>query len=664
MLEIQAITYNDLAPVVPISGLLPEEGGTLGRSDENAIVLPDPMRLVSRQHLQISPEGKERYRVVNISGANMVYINSTELFAGGGCLIKPGDKICIGGYVLRVVEHQSNDSVQPTFSTLQTHNDEVESDDFLAGFLGDSGDTPKEGKLRKSEFANMAQTGGDSFEALMQTSTSPQQGPVQSITGDGVDLRSLGDKGDGLLNGADFTDHSAALFQESSQVQFGGVIGSNSVDPLALFGTDASHTVDFGAIGMDVSQPLPSGTIAASISHGSDLENLFQAPALAQADLSLPSSKLSNVSTGAYDLDEYFAPLITGNGTIHAPAKDDPLADLLRADLAVAPQAHPHADSPMLGAALDFHSTKGGGRAMQSVDLPQKSPTALLDESPLDQSAHGPLSGIFGESIGNALPEAAVATLAFIDPEPTTAFHRSLSPAAIQAFAAKSADIPEHSAHQDPQVDPDVNASEQQLYQALLQGLGLKEIPDRSHLDVNFMCLIGQLLRCASQGTVDLMAGRAVVKREVKANVTLIAPERNNPLKFSPDGEVALMYLLGRTYPGFMQPAEAMNGAYLDLRAHQIGLVSGMRSALGHVLDKFDPTTIDNDTIEGGMFSSFGHGRKAKLWDAYGRYYTDTRNEAEDRFQEFFGASFLKAYEEATQTLKLSQTHHENGAAQ
>ena len=53
--------------------------------------------------------------------------------------------------------------------------------------------------------------------------------------------------------------------------------------------------------------------------------------------------------------------------------------------------------------------------------------------------------------------------------------------------------------------------------------------------------------------------------------------------------------------------------------------------------------------------SGFGNGRKAKLWDAYGRYYQATRDEAEDRFQEFFGAAFLKAYEEATASLKLSE---------
>jgi len=106
MLEIQALTYNDLAPVVPIAGLLPEEGGTIGRGPHNAIVLPDPMRLVSRQHLQVVPEDKGLYRLVNISGANLVYINSEELLPGLACMAKAGDKVYVGGYVLLLAERK------------------------------------------------------------------------------------------------------------------------------------------------------------------------------------------------------------------------------------------------------------------------------------------------------------------------------------------------------------------------------------------------------------------------------------------------------------------------------------------------------------------------------------------------------------------------------
>ena len=52
MLEILGLTYNDLPPVVPVTGTISGDGATIGRGRENAIVLPDPRRVVSRQHLK------------------------------------------------------------------------------------------------------------------------------------------------------------------------------------------------------------------------------------------------------------------------------------------------------------------------------------------------------------------------------------------------------------------------------------------------------------------------------------------------------------------------------------------------------------------------------------------------------------------------------------
>lgn len=650
MLEIQALTYNDLAPVVPIAGVLPEEGGTIGRGPQNAIVLPDPMRLVSRQHLNIVPEANGQYRLVNISGANLVYVNSEELPSGMGFMIHPGDKIYVGGYVLLLVQRDANsnsaapvgagtaaptqadplglaDAASPAASA-KPAADSGQMDDFLSVLFADTPDARKTQGLSHSAAIHSKQTsqGDDVLELLMQGTTARQQDPMQSLTRDGVDLHSFTGKGDGLINSHDGTDHSLELVKEHGGGRIDELMGGKSVDPLALFGDVSSDGDVLASLGQTsgVAHGSRVEPLSASINHGSELGGLFQTPELSVAAPHPSDAPLAPAAQLPDDFDAFLSP--------------------------VEPTAEPTPELEPSAAPLNM-ATRDSPTLVVQPPAPQSE-----GQDPLQQVRPMSLDDLLGPELASEDPLAAL----LAEPEelaPVT--HKQLVKASPvqppvqppQAFAAAPAPAGTTAA----QLTQDT-----QLYEALLKGLGLTEIPDRNQLDANFMYLIGQLLRCTSQGTVDLMAGRAVVKREVKANVTMIAPERNNPMKFSPDGEVALMYLLGRTYPGFMQPAEAMSNAYLDLRAHQIGLVSGMRSALGHVLDKFDPSNIDNDTIEAGLLGGFGNGRKAKLWDAYGRYYQATRDEAEDRFQEFFGAAFLKAYEEATESLKLSERPPEN----
>ena len=86
---------------------------------------------------------------------------------------------------------------------------------------------------------------------------------------------------------------------------------------------------------------------------------------------------------------------------------------------------------------------------------------------------------------------------------------------------------------------------------------------------------------------VEVEAGRAQAvlgggdAHEAGQGRLAIAAQANNPLKFSPSVEVALDHLLGTgVMRGFMGPTEAMRDAYTDLRAHEFGVMVGMRAAL------------------------------------------------------------------------------------
>ena len=193
---------------------------------------------------------------------------------------------------------------------------------------------------------------------------------------------------------------------------------------------------------------------------------------------------------------------------------------------------------------------------------------------------------------------------------------------------------------------PRATAAESELLRALLDGAGVPDLDLRGPLTPELMHTIGELLRASTQGTLDLLLARAMIKREVQAAVTMIVARENNPLKFSPSVEVALAHLLAPRGQGFMAPVVAIKDACDDLRAHQFGVMAGMRAALDGVLRRFDPVQLERRLSEKSMLDALlPMNRKARLWDLFGELYKDLSHEAQDDFHALFGKEFLRAYE-------------------
>jgi FHA domain-containing protein len=159
--------------------------------------------------------------------------------------------------------------------------------------------------------------------------------------------------------------------------------------------------------------------------------------------------------------------------------------------------------------------------------------------------------------------------------------------------------------------------SDAELLAAFLRGVNSNhQMPVA--LTPGLMERIGSMLRSATEGTLQLLLTRQEFKREVRAEVTMIGAQHNNPLKFSPTVEVALAHLLGPGVRGFMPAQEAMRDAFHDLRAHQFGVMVGLHAALEHVLSRFTPDVLEKRLTEKTTFDAlFSAGRKAKLWDQF-----------------------------------------------
>ncbi len=74
---------------------------------------------------------------------------------------------------------------------------------------------------------------------------------------------------------------------------------------------------------------------------------------------------------------------------------------------------------------------------------------------------------------------------------------------------------------------------------------------------------------------------------------TMIQPVQNNPLKFAPNVDEAMLLLLRRDNQAFMAPDRAVADSFEDLKAHQLAVMAGVQAAIRHLLARFEPAALE-----------------------------------------------------------------------
>jgi FHA domain-containing protein len=311
-----------------------------------------------------------------------------------------------------------------------------------------------------------------------------------------------------------------------------------------------------------------------------------------------------------------FADLVPGEGNRSIddlfglqPGARDPLADFMAG-------APPAAGSAPAAQALPSDPLALFG-APAAPAVPEPVTPALPDHTPALQAAFRPPEARAPELRAPAPPPRAV-------PDPLAA----ATPAAFTAGGDAAA-----------------------LWQAFCEGAGIRLDPPQG-LNPELMRVVGELLRSAVEGTLQMMTVRAATKHELRAQVTVIQSRNNNPLKFSPDPQTALEQLLQPPVRGFLPGPAAMADAMHDLVGHAIGTMAGTRAALEGVLGRFRPEALESKLVGRSMLDSvLPINRKAKLWELYLQHFEAIREEAQEDFHTLFGKAFLAAYEEQLQRL-------------
>jgi FHA domain-containing protein len=660
VISISVTSYNG-ASTAPLSGHFDELGGNIGRAENNQLVLPDPERTISRVHAQVVFRNG-RYAIVD-RGSNPISVNGRPLGNGQEAFIEPGDELQIGGYTMRV-EAGSAAAGAPAA-------------DPFADFPGLASAAPLAGRSAAPAAPFADPLAGFGAPPRAAPASAPSQAypstpaPAGGIPADWDPFapdaaapspandfaRSLGQSpGAGNSNfGLDVGGRAEALIPEFGSGSGGG--GGDSLD--ALFGLGAGGGGRDPLAGSMLNQAAAQPNMAAHADPLKSLNSVTRGSATAAADTSselstpfmLPPMVPSAGPAGPQPAPSpaYHPPTAPPAATI-PPTQTftsgfaaSPGAPALRSAAPGVPRA-PETAAPQ-GSVLSWNDPSGESRTIIRPRVGSGGPSEASPGDMLD------LSLDFGAA-ASAAPTAAP-RVPPVAPSPVAPSPVAPPPQPRQAAAAGTPAWRPPPGVQAPlaaglRASPAESADIAALTAALRDGLGVHNLaPETLVLTPALMRLLGRLVHEATRGTVDLLVARAALKREIRAEVTMIVARENNPLKFSPSVEVALGHLLSPPARGFMESDKAMRDAYDDLRAHQFGFLAGMRAALEGILRRFDPAVLEGKLTQKSILASILPAkRKARMWDVFTELYGQISSEASDDFHELFGKEFLRAYNE------------------
>jgi type VI secretion system protein ImpI len=181
---------------------------------------------------------------------------------------------------------------------------------------------------------------------------------------------------------------------------------------------------------------------------------------------------------------------------------------------------------------------------------------------------------------------------------------------------------------------------------AAAAGIPLDSLSHRSPEETG--ALLGRFALVVADEMQKLLQARVEAKRLARSSEhTLIQPQENNPLKFTPSPEDALRIMFGPPTRSYLDATKAVGAGFADLKRHQIQTYSAMQQAVKNLVDSLDPATLEKEAPKAQGPAALFKARKAQLWDAYGAaWQAMTKGQPEGvigRFMFLFGSFYDRA---------------------
>ncbi len=458
---------------------------------------------------------------------------------------------------------------------------------------------------------------------------SRQQAEI-SASRSGYEIRNIGSANPIIVRNQPLAQGESAPLVHSDQVRIGGYL-LEVIDDSA--GSEAT-TITRGRAAVDAQAPArprdaaAMGELNAPLSRSNPFAELLgEPPAPARSSMGAPADTPAPARLPD-DFDPFKMPAPSPPAPSRPAAAAGAFDDLI-------PAAAPSSIDELFG-------LQGGARDPLADFLADVKPAAggaPVSTDPMALFGAAPAAALPVETAPDQVPEMRAA---FVPPKPVSVKPRAVAELQPVAPVAAAPVAPA----------PPWNGDAAALWGAFCEGAGVRLQPPQG-VNPELMRVVGTLLRAAVEGTVQLMAVRSATRHELHAQVTVIRPRNNNPLKFSPDALSALEQLLQPPLRGFLPGPAAMTDAMNDLVGHAIGTMAGTRAALEGVLSRFAPRELEAKLVGKSVLDSLlPMNRKAKLWELYLQHYDGIRDEAQEDFHALFGKAFLAAYEQQLERLR------------
>lgn len=619
--ELQLLSYAGTEPVLPQRLRLNSTPSSIGRSPGCHLSLDDPERLISRSHLAAWVDATGRVRVRNTSSSSPAFVGGAELLPAQELSIEPGAHVQIGRFLLGLQA-----LVEPTASPVPA--------------------------MASSRIAETPAIPAD-FDVF----AAPPSTTVESSVSE-VDLGEFREDRAAL---AQVFDGLPAFDARGPAAEPGGLLaaGAQLTAPPTSPAVDLSDllTPERGAaerLGLGAGPASPISEIAAS---SVEIDSLFELPRTASAPgdatglmqsdcaqtlpLSPPASAQAQASGASAASQDALLQLL-GEGAQAAVAEG--LAEARAPEAPSSPLdsvfAGTHPPRPAKQAPAAHPTQAPAGRVFTTGAQPALSTQAM------SMAANPAVPGT--SAAAQAVPASAAQT-AGVSTEGANA-------AAATSRPEKFSPAPQSIAASNPSARSALSAGADTvaLAAAFARGCGLG-VEQIGAFDEAAVEKLGQLFAALVDGALHMVHARSSTKHEMRANVTIITTSGNNPMKFAPDAQAAMVQLLGRGLPGFMPPVEAVADAFEDLRAHQVGLLAASRSAMYAVAQRLAPENIAQSAGGPRGFSGLlPSAHKARLWDHYASTHAALLGEAREEFEAAFQSAFVRAYEGEVSRLQTS----------
>ncbi len=563
---------------------------TIGRGQENDVVLPDPDKLISKNHCVVEDQGGGNVIVIDFS-TNGTFLNYGKVPLGRvPTPLNDGDVLSMGPY--EIVVGITTGKADPMRSLAAPVEDEqvspgrAENAPDLMDLLDGTG-------ARKVDF----------LDDLLGAAEGPR-GPSQVVREDPVDA--LG--GDPLLGEVDPVVGKVAdpldEFLGSGSQQY----NSPSVADAMSFSGRAKSVIP---------DDWDDDFLNPNKSRGSDP---FASPASIVPPLA--PRPVPNLPPEAFD------DILPGKPTVPPPPSSPPEP---AARHAAAPQPQPPQPQPP---------------QPQPISAPPPARPAPVQADDGDSPFAAPVPSSRMSVVPpppRSVAPSVVPPVHAAPPAQPAAPPPAPAPAPTPAPAAAAPSRPAAPSGPPGRVD---------AARAFFRGAGQDDIIIPEDQLVATMERLGDVMRTMVEGLRAVLMTRAEIKGEFRVERTQISAGGNNPLKFALSPEHAVEMVLRPRAKGYMEAAVAVREALDDIQAHEVAMVTGIEAAIRELLARMDPAKIEEKAGASGGFGGMLGNKKAKAWEEFERLYTDLKDKAENDFHDFFAKAFSRAYQEQLEKLK------------